>query len=188
VDFWDKLLNTAKTAFKVEVDATAIGLAVGSALGVPEGGNLYDILKLQATLTLQNFGIMWGTDPQDATTILDDTLNAAAVGTLTQEVTFLLVGGIDSLPVPWLNGVGTLTPFGTFNDANIVLPTIQGGNEIEIVEGAGSFTIIFDTDAGATKTYQLDDFMGTILASILTIEGVLIGLQEAITFNVNMNS
>jgi hypothetical protein len=104
-------------------------------------------------------------------------LNAATAGTYKRTVV-LQIQDANNVVQKWFNGSATLTPTEAAVDAQIGVPVVTGGNTKTFVDGTCSVELTYDTDAGATKTYAVDDTVGFTTA-VANVFGVAVTVSGA---------
>jgi len=151
-----------------DVNTSYITLAIQNAVRVVEK-SIGAAIEGDAVMTLG-----FGTSSEDISAAL---LNAAAASTFRKLLGIKLVSASGSLH-GWANFEPVITPAESATDVDIGAPTVVKSNT---VAGIPSFDagymlveVVFDTDAGATKTYQVgDSFTVTIdVSGISLLSGV----------------
>ena len=91
------------------------------------------------------------------------TLNAAAAGTFTKDITINLQDNLGTIH-KWSSNSLNITTSVTSSDTDIVAPTVSNATP-NLVDGTVTVTLTYDTDAGATKTYSSGDIVSMTISS-----------------------
>lgn len=117
--------------------------------------------------------------PTTAVDVTAASLNAAAAGTAKHLFALWVADGFGDACL-LIDGIGpTLTPAEAVTDAEVGTPTITGTPKFD--KGRVLVEVVFDTDAGATKTYAAAD--AVTVDCDLTLAGVALG-QVTMTFDI----
>jgi len=151
----------------VQTDMSALEQAFGSAV---EGDAVMSLL--------------YGTAAEDVSAA---ELNAAAAGEFSKPMAVSLKNA-DGIIHGWANFAPTVTPAVVAADGDIGVPTVYAGgtgtvDAPKFSSGQLPLDVIFDTDAGATKTYQVGDVV-TVTVDVSAIS-LLAGVGNFVkTYNV----
>jgi hypothetical protein len=107
-------------------------------------------------------------------------VTGAAVGAKSKTLAISLKDGADVVQT-WFNGLLPFVVTETCTDAQIGAPTVTeavDGDSIEFVDGAATIHLVYDTDAGATKSYAENDIVSFAMNTV-AILGVSVNLDDA---------
>jgi len=151
----------------------------GGELGTPDHTKFFNALAQLADIAAKDGNGLVCVAQTDALFVIEEANQAAASG-MSRTVRFEIQDGDGNIQL-WYNGTGTITPTENCTDADIGIPVISGGNDVDFVDGVCEVEMVMDTDAGVSKTYADGDYV-TLAIAIPDVLGVAVDDSDTFVF------